>query len=275
MNQARVWYALLMHYWIRPSPILSSRALFAPMITTSHVSLLEVDYNMHKSNSTYFADLDVGRSHLVAFLCRAGIATVSNNRISKLIMDPRTGAPATGKPGIMLGAVHSSFKREIAPFARFEMWSRVMAWDRKWLYIVTHFVPAGVAKPTEWFDQGFGSRGLRKRAAAVEAQTTDWESKVFASCVSKYVFKLGRLTIHPAVILDESGLLPQRPGGWLVESADMEPLSNDLTNDHSKWTWQRVEAQRRRGLELAANLQALDGLSALFDGGDHGALAVF
>ena len=95
------------------------------------------------------------------YLCRAGIA-VNANANTKLVVDPGSGEPFRGKPGIMLGAVHCSFRREIPPYAGYEMWSRMLAWDRKWIYIVTHFVPEGVAKPTEWLDPRFGLRGLRK-----------------------------------------------------------------------------------------------------------------
>jgi hypothetical protein len=245
-------------------------------VTSSHASLLEIDYNLHKSNSTYFADLDASRCHLVMYLCRSGMAAVSANAKTKLVVDPRTGMPATGKPNIALGAAHTSFRREIAPYARYEMWSRVLAWDRKWLYIVTHFVPAGTVKPTEWLDPRFGLRGVRKgQGAGVKSGgETDWESKVLASSVSKYVFKLGRLTIRPDVVLGASGLLPERPGGWAQEETAIG-LGESATHEGQEWDWQRVEARRRHGMIMAANFHALDGLSAFFDGGDDGALGMF
>src|SRR5438045_3403928 len=40
--------------------------LFKPMITVPfRTPLLETDYNLHKSNSTYFSDLDMARTQLV------------------------------------------------------------------------------------------------------------------------------------------------------------------------------------------------------------------
>ena len=81
------------------------------------------------------------------------------------------------------------------------------------MYIVTHDVPKGLGRPSEWLDPRFG----RQNRSAGGDVAKDWEKKIHATAVSKYVFKLGRLTVHPAVILDASGLLPERPGGWAVD----------------------------------------------------------
>jgi len=98
--------------------------------------------------------------------------------------------------------------------------------------------------------------------------------------VSKYVFKLGRITVHPAVVLEESGLLPPRPdGGWTSGDAQLGDESADVADvDLSKdgeWDWRRVEAQRRKGMELASQFQGLDESHALFTGGSGGALGTF
>lgn len=245
------------------------------MITPSKTPLLETDYNLHKSNSTYFSDLDITRTHLVSYLCRPALKKLSQNAKSKMVLDPDTGKPFRGPLGIMLGAVNCSFKREIATYRGYEMWSRILCWDRKWCYIVTHFVPKGAAKPTEWLDPSFARLKTRKSNDA----TGGWDKKIHATAISKYVFKLGRLTVHPAMILDHSGLLPERPDGWMGgenqvgdESVDVSDV--DLSVD-GEWTWQRVEAQRRSGMEYANSFQQLDGLHDVFDGGNHGAIASF
>lgn len=234
-----------------------------------------MDYNLHKSNSTYFTDLDVSRTHLVSFLCRPGLRKLTRNLETKLVLDPATGQPVRGSMGIMLGAVNCSFKREIGIYRGYELWSRLLSWDRKWMYIVTHFVPKGAARPTEWLDRRSGE----VKKATANGATPSWESKIHATAVSKYVFKLGRLTVHPAVILSESGVLPARPGGWTSganqlgdESANVDAI--DLAEE-GDWDWRRVEAQRRKGMELADHLQALDGLHGLFDGGINGALGKY
>jgi hypothetical protein len=47
---------------------------FQPLITRTHTLLLEIDYYMHKSNSTYYSDLDVSRTHLLLALLQQGLA---------------------------------------------------------------------------------------------------------------------------------------------------------------------------------------------------------
>ena len=245
------------------------------MITPSHSPMLEIDYNFHKSNSTYFSDLDTSRSHLVSYLCRPSLRNLSYNTHSKLILDPKTQRPVDAPLVIGLGSVECSFKREIPAYKPYEVWSRVLSWDRKWFYIATHFMPKGAAKPTEWLDPRF--KGVKTRGSGDAAG--GWDKKIYASAVSKYVFKLGRLTVHPAVVMGDAGLLPERPGGWMSGEAQVGDESVDLSDVdlsvEGPWDWRRVEAQRRQGMEMATHLHSLDEVQGLFDGGSKGALARF
>lgn len=242
------------------------------MISTTRAPLLEIDYNLHKSNSTFFTDLDVSRSHLVTYLFRPALRKLTYNQKSRLVLDPKTGEPMKGPLGILLGAVECSFKREVAPFRAYELWSRILCWDRKWLYIVTHFVPKGTARPTEWLDPSY--RGVRVRSG--QDASGGWERKIIATAISKYVFKVGRFTVHPALMLGDAGMLPERPGGWMSgenqvgeESADVGDVNLAVEGE---WDWRRTEAQRRKGMELADKFQGLEDAHDLFDGGNQGAL---
>jgi hypothetical protein len=254
--------------------------LFHYGITTSRTSLLETDYNIHKSNSTYFADLDVSRSHLATHLLAPGMHIIGNNEKHKRVRD-KNGNLIKGSFGIGLGAVFCSFKREIAPLQGYEMWTRILAWDRKWLYFVTHFVEKGKVKPTKWDGKRCGPTRNKfvKVGSGEEAREADFSKHVIATAVSKYVFKLGRFTVHPALMIDASGLLPERPGGieaWMsgeLGTGSMEDLG-DL-DEEGPWDWRRVEAERRRGLQYAEHLAALDGANSLFDGGEDGAIGKF
>ncbi|ROT37480.1 hypothetical protein SODALDRAFT_198163 [Sodiomyces alkalinus F11] len=279
----RIWHAIIYHCFIRKSPKLGPRALFRPMITETHAPLTEIDYNMHKSNSTYFSDLDIARTHLVTHLLRPGLRRLTHNTQTGLVLDEETGRARRGRMGIMLGAVHCSFRREISGYRGYEMWSRVLAWDRKWLYMVTHFVPRGVARPTEYLDVKFGALRTRKGKAAGKDSTGSgtnetadagaaWEKKIHATAVSKYVFKLGRFTVHPSYILEASEVLPARPGGWRSgpnavgdEDVDLDDVADDGT-----WDWKMVEKRRRAGMEFAQQFANLDTLEKWFDGGDGG-----
>ncbi|KAM5352575.1 hypothetical protein ACJ41O_005297 [Fusarium nematophilum] len=275
----RVFYTIFYHSFMRKSPKLGPKALFKPMISSTHSPILEIDYNLHKSNSTYFADLDVSRTHLVSYLCRPSMAALSRNSQTKIVLDPKTDQPIKGPVGIMLGAVECSFKREIPAYKNYELWSRVLSWDRKWLYIVTHFVPKGAARPTTWLDPRFS----RAQTRGGQDAAGGWDRKIYATAISKYVFKLGRFTVHPAIVLGgESGLLPERPGGWTGGEDQLGDLSEDLSDvdlsveaDWGEWDWRRVEALRRKGMELAGHFQELDKLQDVFDGGNNGALGRF
>jgi len=198
------------------------------------------------------------------------LRSVYKNKATQLVIDPRTQKPAIGKLGIILGGVHCSFHKEISPYTTFEMWSRVLAWDRKWLYIVTHYVPSGLGRPSEWLDPRFG----RWNRNAGKEPAKDWEKKIYATAVSKYVFKIGRLTIHPALILGESGLLPERPGGWLNDnpaSGNGEVVQNgdvaDLRAYGDEWDWHQVEQRRLEGMKFAERFHSMDSLQMAFDGG--------
>ncbi|KAI0394301.1 capsule polysaccharide biosynthesis protein [Xylariaceae sp. FL0594] len=288
----RIFNAMISHFLVRPFHDYTPDQLFQPVVTESHVTLLEVDYNIHKSNSTYFADLDVSRSHLVAHLLARGCHALSRNAVTKLVLEPprsrekqeekeekREGEerrPAKGKFNIMLGGVQCSFKKEIKPYGRYEIWSRILSWDRKWMYIVTHFVEKGAAVANK---------------SGSDKNNNNWEKRIHASAVSKYVFKMGRLTVHPAIVIEASGLLPERPGGWVRADDDeddsassfAQPLDDDggapqadnAESAAAEWDWKRTEEERRKGLEYAQHFASLDELLTQFEPGGKGILGKF
>ncbi|KAI0096067.1 capsule polysaccharide biosynthesis protein [Nemania sp. FL0031] len=274
----RIWHSMLLHLILRDFHTHTPDKLFHPVITESHASIGEIDYRLHKSNSTYLADLDIARSHLVSHLVARAGHLVNRNAETRLIMDPSNPTkPARGSFGIGVGAVHISFKREIKPYQKYEMWSKILSWDRKWLYIVTHFVEKGAVKPRSWDAEPCGP--TRKTAG----ETRDWEKKIFTTAVTTYVFKLGRLTIHPATMLGASGLLPERPGGWTINrTGDHVPAQSglrvaDASGDEkpTEWTWERTEMERQKGMEYARHFATMDELYGWFDGGKNGALGRF
>lgn len=194
----------------------------------SRVPLLDCDYNLHKSNSTYFTDFDVARLHLLTCLVSSGMV--------KTAAELGKGA----RVGIFLGAVSCNFRREIKPYETFEVWSRVLAWDRKWLYTISHFVKKGSVKPKGWTLQPWrkvrqGGRRVRTvegmtaeevnvlekittaanegnlANGAISPSATPAHPAIFASAIAKYVFKHKRLTIPPERILRNSNLLPPEP----------------------------------------------------------------
>lgn len=186
-----------------------------------------------------------------------------------------------------------SFKREIGIYEPYEMWSRLLCWDRKWIYVVTHFVKKGTVRPSSYiFTDGswLGGKGYQNlKSPAKEGEDVD-EKAVFASAISKYVVKLGRLTIHPEVLLQASDLLPERPGGWhsmagvsgesTPENLDMEAShvvveQSEKTEANDEWDWKRIVAENEKGLKYAEHFAALDGLIGEFSGSKTAALGKY
>jgi hypothetical protein len=199
----------------------------------------------------------------------------------------------------MLGSVMRSFKREIGMYQGYEMWSRLLCWDRKWIYIVTHFVKEGTVRPSSYVltdGSWFGRKGYQNlKGPAKEGEDMD-EKAVFASAISKYVVKLGRLTIHPEVLLQASDLVPERPGGWhtmfssgkstpetlemeaslvVVEKSESEKREREKTETNEEWDWQRVVAQNEKGLKYVEHFAALDSLIGEFSGSKTAALGKY
>ncbi|RFU28535.1 hypothetical protein B7463_g7803, partial [Scytalidium lignicola] len=285
-------------------------SLFLPVIMSSYVPLTECDYNLHKSNSTYYSDLDATRSHLVCCLLQPGIRAVQQNAKTKLVLDS-TGKPVRGRWGMMLGSVHCSFKREIKPFQGYEMWTRLLCWDRKWIYVVTHFVKKGTVRPKayiltdgSWFGgKGYAVKGDAAADVASAADIDDIDEKaIFASAISKYVTKLGRLTIHPEVTLAACGYLPEgKPGGWasmstpppqgwgstpvsessgistpeVVSGVSEEVGEGQEKKDEEKPAWKKIVEENEKGLEIARHFAALDELPKTFTGSKRAALGRF
>ena len=149
---------------------------------------MEVDFNLHKSNSTYFTDLDVSRAYLSGVLFGPLITGSSGRRCN-----------------LIVGAVSCTFKREIKPYKTYETWTKVASWDEKWIYMVTHFVQSGEVKADQRVLQSRSSEGAGEQPETVSR--SDRSRVVFASAVTRFICKRGRLTVSPAQALEECGLL--------------------------------------------------------------------
>jgi hypothetical protein len=210
--------------------------IFQPIITTSTAQLLEIDFNLHKSNSTYFADVDISRAHLVCTLFAKGIEKMRGGT-------SLYAGPMSRRFGLALGAVSCNFRKQVAPYEQYEMWSRLLSWDDKWVYIVTHFVRKDAAKPRSFSlyppdsDASESPEFAGIGTPGVEATDHKFrpEKELFATALSKCVFKSGRETVAPTTMLQLSGL-----------------LGSDLADDELFY----IEKQRREGWRTASVLAA-------------------
>ncbi|KAJ0309571.1 hypothetical protein COL516b_002818 [Colletotrichum fioriniae] len=98
---------------------------------------------MHKSKSTYFTDLDMSRGNISLVLFREPINPFSGPK--QFIM--------------ILGGAQCVWRKEIARYEKYELWTRVLSWDEKWIYLVTHFVKADI-RFQEWQEDSASGAGL-------------------------------------------------------------------------------------------------------------------
>ncbi|KDN70838.1 putative capsule polysaccharide biosynthesis protein [Colletotrichum sublineola] len=199
------------------------------LVTPSRVALLEMDYNLHKSNSTYFSDLDVARTDLLASLRAEAI---------------RGGLYKEYKNGVMvlLAGTSCTFKKEISPGAAFDMHSRILTWDRKWLYVVTHFVEK---------QKGAELRTYQPWKKPEDGATTYKSPVVFATAISKCVVKAGRLTVPPEKFLQAAGVLAANEDPDEASGSEKHAGNDSALADGDRWTWARVEEERLRALNMA------------------------
>ncbi|KAK8015926.1 thioesterase atnL [Apiospora marii] len=185
-------------------------SLFRHNISFSSAILLDLDINMHKSNSTFFADADVSRAALLTSLFSDALA-------------------ARGGALFVLAGAQCKFLREIKPLQRYAVASQILTWTDKAFYTVTYFVAprrGDVAAVC----------GLKGGPAAVLKDDT-LRRKVFAVMVSKYVFKAGRATVAPAEVFgaaelllsgdEKSGVKDGKKGGELLSADEVKKVVQD------------------------------------------------
>lgn len=290
------WHVRLLYqfikYWYTPQRVQQAlqeaaangtiHPIFDSVSIYSHAPAYEADYNLHKSNSTYFSDLDESRTALMTKLYASGMRTGSKQL---------EAAGYHGHTNVILGSVHTSFHKEIKPYERYEVRSRVLGWDQKWCVIGTFFIRPAPNKKDE---------------------------VLLASSLSKYVTKKGRYTVAPEKCLRAAGWLPERPAETqaapdqraedsnssndtvVPSNSDRSPDVTEDTNDIAapapeaavnateivdrlegiashiegetstmdistaippravEWDWHRIEMERLRGLQVAQNWLALD-----------------
>ncbi|MEJ2466705.1 MAG: thioesterase family protein [Candidatus Thiodiazotropha sp.] len=77
---------------------------------------LDLDINIHMTNARYLSFMDLGRTDL---LLRAGMLKMVRRE----------------KWMPVVGHIDIKFRRPLSPFQRFSLKSRLLYWDKKWLYL--------------------------------------------------------------------------------------------------------------------------------------------
>ncbi|UNI16451.1 hypothetical protein JDV02_002883 [Purpureocillium takamizusanense] len=208
--------------------------LFRPEIISSHVPPAEIDFNLHKSNSTFFTDLDIARIKLVGRIMAPAWP------LDRMLVEykGRDGEMkrerVKGRPALALGATYTSFKREMKVLARYDVESRILGWDSRWLYIGS------------WFLSKKGGKGNRQ---------------LFASSLSKYIVKKGRITVRPEQFLTESGWIPPRPESSANSNGSESGHGsggNTTQKNQDSWTWEEIESHRLKGMSVVGGWADVD-----------------
>jgi hypothetical protein len=166
------------------------------------------------------------------------------------------------KPTLVLGGVQCTFRKQIKPYQPYEMWTRVLSWDEKWLYVVTHFVPKGKFLPAGYELQSMPKTSKRTSTRDEANGNDEAKRDVFASAISRYIFKLGRKTVTPEDMFRRCGLL----------HAHDHAESEDRQVEADAKVVEKVERARTEALPIARLENGWDSVHALFDGNDTYAL---
>ncbi|KAF2474315.1 uncharacterized protein BDR25DRAFT_385792 [Lindgomyces ingoldianus] len=225
-------------------------SLFAPVVTSSYTPLLDIDYNLHKSNSTFFNDLDDNRTELMLALF-------------KDVVQPLARGKETLKPKMFnLGGTSCIFKKAIPPFAHYEISSRVLCWDEKWIYVVSHFTKSGSNKPTRFL---VSPPAAKASPFSDTKKFGDQQDRIYATAITKYVFKAGRVTCPPESVMLECGLFPSKPSSEQTQGFE-NITANAKKERDCHWSWEEVQNECQKHLELAQNFGSLDQLHGAFIG---------
>lgn len=214
----------------------------------------DCDYNWHLSNSSYPKVLDMARTKSVLYT------------FPSLVL-------AGG--GIALAGTHFQFLREIPLFARYEVRSQIVGWDHKWLYVVHRFVshhkpasrrsapatangsgsktddgsPSSTPSPS---DSSTDLQAHAARAAAAAAGREPEPDGATLHCISVnvMVFKHGRITVPPALVLAGEGFGATYAQGAAARARAME-LGHRGMRELYRGAWRTVPEGPERWWDTA------------------------
>ncbi|KAF9061012.1 hypothetical protein BDP27DRAFT_1429422 [Rhodocollybia butyracea] len=144
------------------------------------------DFNMHMSNSSYPKILDFARTK------------------ASLDLFPhflRVGGH------VALSSTHFHFIKEIPIFTKFQLRLSIGAWDEKWCYIITRFITQDRTSGTANCNRNSSSSSLTS-LPRILLNGLELESGItlHTIAVSRVCFKVGRITVPPAVVFCTNGM---------------------------------------------------------------------
>lgn len=173
-----------MNLWFRLSKLLLSRPwrrLVSPdstIVTTMRVWPFDLDINRHVTNGRYFSMADIARTD---FLFRSGGYKVALQHKALPIVGDNWG----------------KFRKELKLFQKFEIHTRMLGWDEKWIFVQHDFKRHG---------------------------------RVLGTVIMRGVFRAGRDILKPSAFTQGMGLAEQSPElpQWVMQWS----ISCDALSDH-------------------------------------------
>lgn len=150
----------------------------------------------------------------------------------------------------VLGGASASFRRAIPPLGKYEVVTRVLCWDEKWIYIVSWFVKPRNMRARKMSNYG-SSDDLKGSATGCvkheHCQPLPIPRNVYATALAKYVIKASGVTVPPERLMVASGLVPV---GDSEEGREVRAI---------------IERERLQALRYGKAFSELDGLHGEFD----------
>jgi hypothetical protein len=188
----------------------------------SRSPLLEIDISMTKSTASFITDAGVARGHVLERLI--GLDTIGKppprlvsagrgasheapaqkllaSEMAKCRDDTQANVPPLSWS---VAGVHATFYREIKPYQRYEVWTRVLAWDDEQLYIASWFVRSGTFEGATKHVALMGEHGGQNEEVfgSVEARES-----VIAVVVSRTAIRSGSTVVRPVDIWSHRWLM--------------------------------------------------------------------
>lgn len=129
--------------------------LFDPVTLSFRALPSDCDANLHVNNARYLRLMDLGRFALVA---RIGLG--------RAMMERRWGA--------VVGAVEIEFLKEVPLFAAFDLSTRIVGWDEKWVFMEQRFELAGKLAAVGRVQGVFRAKNRTVPTAEVLAEIGPW-----------------------------------------------------------------------------------------------------
>lgn len=168
-----LWFRLI---WMLLTSRLRPRAgIFDTTVLRMRVLPNDLDFNGHVNNGRYYTLADIGR---MDFVLRTGAAKVALQR----------------KAAPIVGDNMAKFRKDLKLFERYELHTRVLGWDEKWVFMEHRFVRGGRVAGLVLMRGLFRARdGVVTPAELLHDMQVDVPSPVLPAWVSEWSAACDRL----------------------------------------------------------------------------------